>query len=192
MYIIMRALLVVLMAAACSGSVRADDHSNCFGTGVTSWDDPKLWDPGIASCTRLISGRTGKYLSEAYGARASWQHKKGNHDAALADYDRALSIDPTNVEFYDYRADTLAAKGDFDHAIDNYLQAIRIDPTYAPAHYSLGQLYEKKGDLERARLSYRAALVPPEQRKVQLQVRVQKWAQENARKRLKELDRTSK
>jgi hypothetical protein len=60
--------------------------------------------------------------------------------------------------------------------------------TYAAAYYSRGRAYEKKGDIDRARASYRAALVPPRERKLKIQDRIQDWAQSNATKRLKELD----
>jgi tetratricopeptide (TPR) repeat protein len=167
----------------------ADDFTDCYSVGSKNYNEPSFFDRGLQACNRLIAKRSGKQeLSKAYASRGTWQHKKQNEDAALADYDRALSIDPTNVEFYDYRADAWLAKGDLSRAIDNYDQAIRIDPTYAAAYFSRGRAYEKKGEIDRARASYRAALVPPRERKLKIQERIQEWAQVNAEKRLKELD----
>jgi tetratricopeptide (TPR) repeat protein len=142
----------------------------------------------VQACTRLIAKRSGKPLSQVYAARGSWNYKKKDYNAALADYDRALSIDAENVEFYDYRADAWLAKGELDRAVDNYDQAIRVDPTYAAAYFSRGRAYEKKGEIDRPRASYRAALVPPRNRKLKIQGRIQEWAQLNAEKRLKEMD----
>jgi tetratricopeptide (TPR) repeat protein len=179
---------VLLWIAMNAMAARADDNTDCFSIGSENYNDPGFYDRGLAACSRLIAKRPDKGFSQAYSARGSWQHKKHNYDAALADYDRALSIDPTNVEFYDYRADAWLAKGEPDRAIDNYDQAIRVDPTYAAAYYSRGRAYEKKGDIDRARASYRAALVPPRERKLKIQERIQDWAQSNATRRLKELD----
>jgi tetratricopeptide (TPR) repeat protein len=182
-------LAALLWIAANPTAARAaDDFTDCFSVGTENYNESSFFDRGLQACSRLIAKRTGKQLSQTYAARGSWQHKKKNYDAALADYDRALSIDAENVEFYDYRADAWMAKGDLDRAIDNYEQSIRIDPTYAAAYFSRGRAYERKGEIDRARESYRAALVPPRNRKLKIQERIQEWAQVNAEKRLKEMD----
>lgn len=116
------------------------------------YNESSFFDRGLQACNRLIAKRSGKeQLSRAYAGRGAWQFKKKNYDAALADYDRALSIDAENIEFYDYRADAWMAKGDLSRAIDNYDQVIRLDPTYAAAYYSRGRAYEKNGEIDRAR-----------------------------------------
>jgi tetratricopeptide (TPR) repeat protein len=176
------------VAAANLTAAKADDFADCFSIGTENYNEPSFFDRGLQACTKLIAKRTGKPLSQIYASRGSWQYKKKNYNAALADYDHALSIDAEDVEFYDYRADAWMAKGDLDRAIDNYDQSIGIDPTYAAAYFSRGRAYEKKGDIDRARASYRAALVPPRTRKLKIQERIQEWAQVNAEKRLKEMD----
>jgi tetratricopeptide (TPR) repeat protein len=179
---------LIWMAAANLTAAKADDFTDCFSIGTENYNEPSFFDRGLQACTRLIAKRTGKPLAQVYVAHGSWQSKKKNYDAALADYDRALSIDAGNVEIYDYRADAWLAKNDLNRAIDNYDQAIRVDPTYAAAYFSRGRAYEKKGEIDRARESYRAALVPPRNRKLKIQERIQEWAQVNAEKRLNELD----
>jgi tetratricopeptide (TPR) repeat protein len=183
-------LLAALLWVAASNltAAQADDFTDCFSIGTENYNEPGFFDRGLQACTKLIAKRTGKPLSQVFAAHGSWQYKKKNYDAALADYDRALSIDAENVEFYDYRADAWLAKDDLNRAIDNYDQAIRVDPTYAAAYFSRGRAYEKKGQIDRARESYRAALVPPRNRKLKIQERIQEWAQVNAEKRLKEMD----
>jgi tetratricopeptide (TPR) repeat protein len=179
---------ISLSLACCASAVRADDFTDCFSVGSKSYQDPAFYQTGLDACTRLIRARSGKRKAEAYSARASWLHKLGKEDQALADYDKALSIDPTNVEFYDYRGDSLVEKGDLDAAIANYNQAIRVDPTYAAAYYRRGKVYQTKGDIEHARESYQAALVPPLARKLKMQERIQEWAQTNATKALAALN----
>jgi tetratricopeptide (TPR) repeat protein len=177
-----------LLLAFSAGGARADDFADCFSVGTKSYENPALYQTALDACTRLIGVRSDKRLAEAYAGRATWLHKQGKYDAALADYDKALSIDPTNVEFYDYRGDSLLAKGDLDGALANYDQAIRVDPTYAAAYFSRGRIYQAKGDIEHARESYQAALVPPRARKLKIQERIQEWAQTSATKRLEALN----
>ena len=167
------------------------DKKNCFSEGSDDYKRREFYDTGLASCTRLIAQRKGASLAAAFASRGNWQEKKGNFDAALADLDRAVTIDPKNTFYYDYRADVWLDKGEIDKAISNYNQSIRIDPTYAAPYYSRGRAYEKQGDVARAIESYRAALVPPRTRKVAAEVRIQEWAQRNAEKRLKELESQS-
>ena len=190
MYRIAWLFAALLWSVANPAAARAaDDVTDCFSLGTENYNEPGFFDRGLQACSRLIAKRSGKdQLSKAYGGRGSWQFKKKDYDAALADYDRAISIDAENIEFYDYRADAWMAKGELSRAIDNYDQVIRMDPTYAAAYYSRGRAYEKEGEIDRARASYRAALVPPRERKMKIQERIQEWAQANAAKRLKELD----
>ncbi|MDX2288335.1 MAG: tetratricopeptide repeat protein [Hyphomicrobiaceae bacterium] len=189
---IVSALVVAFAVSVSSLPAQADDRSICFNTNDANWNEASRFDGAIAACTRLTKAWEGQRRADAYTSRGSWYTRKKDFKKALADFDQALDLDPTNVEIYDYRGDALMASGDLDSAIANYDQAIRIDPTYAAAHYSRGRAYEQKGDLDTAKHGYRAALVPPEKRKLEMQVRIQRWAQNSARKRLQELDASGK
>jgi tetratricopeptide (TPR) repeat protein len=84
-------------------------------------------------------------------ARGSWKQRKGELDAALADYGISIRIEQDNVENFDYRADVYQQKSDLDRALAEYDQASRIDPTYTAAYYTLGLIDEKKSDFDKAR-----------------------------------------
>jgi tetratricopeptide (TPR) repeat protein len=179
------ALLALVAAAPSLAFADAEgDRIACFSLGNENYKDTSKIDPGMAACTRMING--GKFkdkaLASLYRARASWKEKKGNLDAALADYNISIRIEPDNVESYDYRADVYQDKGDLDAALENYNQATKIDPTYAAAYFSRGRIYEKKGDLAKAREEYNAAIAVPTVN------RIAQWAQDNARARLKALE----
>jgi tetratricopeptide (TPR) repeat protein len=75
------------------------------------------------------------------------------------------------------------AKGNTDSAIADYEMAIRLDPTFASAYYSRGRIYESQGNIERARSDYNATLAVPEKD------RIAEWAQDQARLRLRELNK---
>jgi tetratricopeptide (TPR) repeat protein len=159
------------------------DRVICFSLGNENYKDQSKFDPGLAACTRMInSGRyKDKALAALYRARGSWKQKKGELEAALADYGISIRMEPNNVESYDYRADVYQQQGDLDHALEDYNHASRINPTYAAAYFSRGQIYEKKGDIAKARLEYNSAIALP------TTDRIAQWAQDNARARLKVL-----
>jgi len=127
-----------------------------------------------------------KALAAIYRARGSWKQKKGELEAALADYGISIRIEPDNVESYDYRADVYQQQGDLERALTDYDHATRISPTYAAAYYSRGLIYEKKGDIAKARNEYNSAIAVPTIN------RIAQWAQDNARARLKALEQDKK
>jgi tetratricopeptide (TPR) repeat protein len=180
------AVILAFAAIGLSPSFAAGDKDRmtCFSLGSENYKDKDKFDSSLAACTRMInSGRyKGKVLASLYRVRGSWKQRKGETDAALADYDISIRIEPDNVESYDYRADVYQQLGDLDRALADYDHASRIDPTYAAAYYSRGRIYEKKGNIEKARVEYNAALAVPTIN------RIAQWAQDNARARLKVLD----
>ena len=179
------AALAVFMIIGATPSFSADDKDRiaCFSLGNENYKDANKFDPGLNACTRMInSGRfKNKGLAAIYRARGSWKQKKGELDAALADYGISIRIEPDNVESYDYRADVYQQQGDLDRALEDYDHASRIDPTYAAAYYSRGLIHEKKGDIAKARMEYNSAIAVPTVN------RIAEWAQNNARTRLKAL-----
>jgi tetratricopeptide (TPR) repeat protein len=171
--------LCALVALAPSPSFAnvESDHISCSSLANENYKDASKLDIGLAACSRTInSGRfKGKGLASIYRARASWKQKKGELDAALADYGISIRMEPGNVESYDYRADVYQQQGNFDLALADYDHATQIDPTYAAAYFSRGQIYEKKGDLAKTRAKYNSAIAVP------TKDRIAQWAQDNAR-----------
>ncbi len=106
---------------------------------------------------------------------------QGKLDEALVAHDRAIKLDPSHVEGYDFRATVWQSKGNNDRAIADYGLSIRVDPTYAPAYYRRGYLYQTMGQLDRAKEDYNSSLALPAKN------RIGEWAHEQARARLSEL-----
>lgn len=73
----------------------------------------------------------------------------GEHDRAIADYTRAISIGPHPTAF-NYRGLTYASKGEYDRAIADYNEAININPRYSRAYINRGNAYVDKGENTRA------------------------------------------
>jgi tetratricopeptide (TPR) repeat protein len=76
-----------------------------------------------------------------YVNRGLAQQKAGDLDAAIAAYDRAITLNPrVNPAAYYNRAVIRNEKGNFTGAIADLNQAIALRPNYAIAHFARGML----------------------------------------------------
>jgi tetratricopeptide (TPR) repeat protein len=62
----------------------------------------------------------------------------GNRKEAIADYDRAIDINPKYAEAYNNRGNAKDDLGNRKEAIADYDRAIAIDPKFAEAYYNRG------------------------------------------------------
>jgi tetratricopeptide (TPR) repeat protein len=76
--------------------------------------------------------------------------KKGDLDGAIADYSRAIEIDPKNTLAYNNRGNAKSNKGDQNGAIGDYNRAIEINPNYANAYNNRGSAFQAKGRFDQA------------------------------------------
>jgi len=58
---------------------------------------------------------------------------------AIAEYDRAISIDPKNADAYLNRGKARRAAGDLDGAIDDYEVAVNLTPNLAVSNHDITQ-----------------------------------------------------
>ncbi len=63
--------------------------------------------------------------------------RKREFDKAIAQTKKAIGIDPSKPEAFDFLGQLQETLGDFDSAIKNYRVAISLDPTYQPAKDNL-------------------------------------------------------
>jgi tetratricopeptide (TPR) repeat protein len=66
----------------------------------------------------------------------------------IADYDRAIELDPKFAGAYRGRGLVKRANGDLDGALADFNLALQVNPRFASAHVSRGNAKEAKGDLE--------------------------------------------
>jgi len=83
-----------------------------------------------------------------------------NHevDRAIAEFDKAIRLDPKTTRAFHGRGNARTEKGELDQAIGDYNEALRLDPTYSWAFYNRGVAYSKKGDVVRALRDYDDAI----------------------------------
>ncbi|HEY6832590.1 MAG TPA: tetratricopeptide repeat protein [Pseudolabrys sp.] len=82
----------------------------------------------------------------------------GKNELALANYDRALVLQPRHAEALSNRGNALKALGRFDLALKSYDRAILFQPDYATAHSNRGAVLSVLKRPEDALASYDRAL----------------------------------
>jgi len=66
----------------------------------------------------------------------------GRYDEALPHLDKAIELQPLNVEAYHNRAVIKERKGERQNAIEDYRRAVRYNPQYGPSRTALARLGE--------------------------------------------------
>jgi len=65
------------------------------------------------------------------------------HAEAIAEFTKAIAIDPLVSIAYYLRARAYSLAGDFERAITDFTKAIELNPTYADAYYERGLVYDE-------------------------------------------------
>jgi tetratricopeptide (TPR) repeat protein len=113
-------------------------------------------DDVLADLEAFASGR-GNLSPEFFVHRGNLHHRAGRYVEALADFDRALELDPRNPFAFLLRGGTRRAKGNTAGAVSDFSRAIELNPRVADAflgrglaRLSLGQADEARQDFARA------------------------------------------
>jgi tetratricopeptide (TPR) repeat protein len=84
---------------------------------------------------------------------------KGDYDAALDAYARALALDPTVYDAPLFSGDVMLQKGQFDKAGEWYARAIKLDPDREQAYRYWGNALMKQSRHDEARDKYLEAVI---------------------------------
>ncbi|MEO7910252.1 MAG: tetratricopeptide repeat protein [Roseiflexaceae bacterium] len=115
-----------------------------------------LYDAAIATA---VAGGDAKAQAAAYYERGNVQLDAGANEAAIADYDKAIALDPSNPRAFNNRALAYVALGQLDPALADYAAAIKLDPGYVRAYENRLRLLEQRGDLNSMVADYRQLAV---------------------------------
>lgn len=117
-------------------------------------------DVAISACTRLIqsSNATREDLATAHTKRGNAHYDKGEPDLAIADYTKAIELDPKDAQPYFNRGLAYVKKREPDPAIADFTNAIELDPNYADAYIARGNVYDDTGEHDQAIASYTKAI----------------------------------
>lgn len=88
-------------------------------------------------------------LPGAYLERGVAHHYLGEDDAALADFNQAIELDPRLAAAYSARGSIFRARGDFKRAMEEFTKSINIESN-VNAYYERGETYESLGEHQKA------------------------------------------
>ncbi len=112
----------------------------------------------IFVCCLAVPVRLSAQTADDYVKRGWASANKGEDDKAIADYTKALAIDPKNVNSYISRGAVWHAKGEDDKAIADYTKALAIDPKNVNSYINRGNAWHAKGEHDKAIADYTKAL----------------------------------
>ena len=84
--------------------------------------------------------------------------KQGNLEAAKAQYEYVLRLNPSNADAHSNLGVIFMKEGDLGLSKSKLEEALRISPNHADAHYNFGNLLMQQGDLAEAKIHYEDAL----------------------------------
>ena len=85
-------------------------------------------------------------------------YREGNYKEAIAEYDRAISLNAAFTGAYVSRGNARRRAGDHDKAIEDYSKALSLKNNYAEVYNYRGYLYAQKGEYYRAIADYNQAI----------------------------------
>ncbi len=84
--------------------------------------------------------------------------EKTDFDRAIADFDRAIWLDPKDVVSYNSRGRTWGMKGEYDKAIADFDEAIRINPLDDESFFCRGLVWLDKKEHDKAIADFHEAI----------------------------------
>lgn len=141
---------LLLLAAGCSDEEMETPHHPLQKAHAADESRPPA--EAIREYTLAIeSGKLSqRYLVEAHRGRGHAYWRNGNENKALADYTRAIELNPEDDWAYFTRGRAYMLCGQFNKAIADHTKAIELNPDFAGAYTGRGVAYMKKGDLDKA------------------------------------------
>ncbi len=108
---------------------------NEFGPNWQAYWGPSLQ---IDHCTKALAlpQATVQQKAKAYRIRGLAYLEKDGVDAAIADFDEGIRLDPKSAALYGHRGNAYQLKKDYGRAIADYNRAIALFPEDGPAFFS--------------------------------------------------------
>jgi tetratricopeptide (TPR) repeat protein len=100
-------------------------------------------DPASSQAAKSLHYILAKLVRVAY-----YQGEAGELDAAIASFDRVLTMHPRYADAFAYRGDAYDKKGNLEQAEKDYREAIRLDPTHLQAYRGLDHVLVQQNRLD--------------------------------------------
>lgn len=117
----------------------------------------RLFDQAVEAYSKAIELRP--FYAEAYVGLGDARAAKGEVDAAIASYQKALVFNPVNPKVHMSLGKIYyGEKGLYYESVTAYKRAIELDPQLVEARMGLGEVYEEKGLYKEAIDEYRRVI----------------------------------
>ncbi len=117
----------------------------------------RIWKDSVALWSNVIT-----YAEPArpffFNNRGSAYLDQGRYSPALADFNRALAMDPNQDDVLYNRAEVFKHFGQYDLAINDLNRAIGLNPEFADAYNNLGSVYEIQEKYDQALTEFNKAV----------------------------------
>ena len=114
------------------------------------------YDGAVALMSDLVAAEPD--AAEHYNFRATIHRMRGHLREAVADYRRALELDPQSPQTYAGLAETYLQMRDYDKAREQSEHALQLAPRDWSTHFLLGQVAQRQGDWDEAVAALERAL----------------------------------
>jgi tetratricopeptide (TPR) repeat protein len=138
-----------------------------FAIGATTTlDCNRAMAEGSPQSTRLLAltqgrGSTKNAKAKAYSASGNAKSDRKDYQGAIADYNRAISLDPNYANAYYNRGIAKIRMGASNSAIEDFKHALKIDPDNADAYSNIGNVLIGTNDSEALKYLNRAIQIEP-------------------------------
>jgi tetratricopeptide (TPR) repeat protein len=95
---------------------------------------------------------------EAYKNSGLAYANQGQYELAIADFNRALELNPRDAEAFNNRGGVYANQGQWDLAFADFNRALELNPSYAEALNNRGGVYANQGRYDLAFADFNRAL----------------------------------
>jgi tetratricopeptide (TPR) repeat protein len=155
--------------AAARWDSKADEAIADFQRAVAADSDSPLAYAGLAEADwfKFFHARDPSWLARAATAERQAElrnpdlapvhrilgllvYHSGRYDEAIAEYERAIELEPNNSDGYRRLAMAYDANNETDQALANYQRAAGIEPQYYANHEALGAYWFSRGDYSRS------------------------------------------
>jgi len=152
MQLLKPAILAFVASLGLVSLAHADEASDCARAAEA--------ESRMRACTAVISGPGfgPEQKAAAYRNRGRARVEAGALDAAIADLDQALHLNPADHQAFTYRALARTGRGDVDGAIADYGEVVRLRPNSAVGYNGRGHAYLVKRMAPQAIADFSAAV----------------------------------
>ena len=114
------------------------------------------FEEAVQEANRLLNS-FGDY-DKGYNNRAVAYQSLKQYDQALADFNKAILLNPQDTGFYYNRGGLYVQIEKYDFAVSDFNKAIEINPAYAHGHFGLGLVHNGKGQYDQAITHFEKAI----------------------------------